>query len=199
MRAFLLLLFAVPLHAADDDKEYYPLRIGTKWTYRLSGQEGKFVIAAVGEEKIGNVTSVKLEAKLRDQAVGSEQVAFQNGEFIRYKFNDQTIEPPIPFCKPAAKKGDKWNANFKVGGAGGASVRYETDTQDVKVPAGEFKNALVVKADVSEKVDENGKEVDRITKTTIWYVKGKGVVKQFVEIGPATVTLELESVEEPKK
>lgn len=199
MRALLcLLVLALHARAADDDKDYYPMKVGTKWIYRLAGQDAKFTVTATREEKVGNVTCVKFEATLREQVVGTEHIAFQQDGFYRYKFNDAAIEPAICFCKPGAKKDDKWKLDFKVGDSK-ASVGYDTDYQDVKVPAGEFKNALVVKAEAVEKVSVDGKEKDQVTKTTIWFVKGKGIVKQFVEIGDVKVYLDLESIVEPKK
>ena len=46
-------------------------------------------------------------------------------------------------------------------------------------------DSLVIKGEAVEKVAVDGKEKDQITKTTIWYVKGKGIVKQFIELAEA--------------
>ena len=199
MRALLCFLaLTLPARAADDDKDYYPLKVGMKWTYKLGEQDNRFVVTVAAEEKVGEVVCVKLEAKLKDQIVGTEHVAFQKDGFYRFKYGDMTIEPPICFCKPGAKKGESWKLDFKIGETK-ATVRYEADFQDVKVPAGEFKNALVIKAEAIEKIRDDGKEKDQITRTTIWFVKGKGMVKQTIDLGEAKVNLELESIEEPKK
>lgn len=196
MRALIsLFLVAIPAAAADD---YYPLTVGAKWTYKLTGQDGRFVVVASAAEKVGEVNCVKMDAKLKDQVVGTEHIALAKDGYYRFKFGDTLIEPAICFCKPDAKKGESWKLDFKIGETK-ASVRYEADYQDVKVPAGEFKNALVIKAEAVEKGTVDGKEKDQITKTTIWYVKGTGIVKQFIELAEAKVTLELESVEWPKK
>lgn len=199
MRTLLtLFVLTLPVAAADDDKDFYPLKIGTKWTYKLAGQEGKFVVTALAEEKVGDVACVKFDARLKDQSVGTEHVAFMKDGFYRFKYGDQTIEPAICFCKPGAKKGDSWKVDFKIGETK-ASVRYDADYADVKVPAGEFKNALVIRAEAAEKMVVDGKETEQITKTTIWFVKGKGMVKQTIDLGQAKVELELETIDEAKK
>src|SRR5258708_29636978 len=107
MRTLLtLVVLALPVVAADDDKDFYPLKIGTKWTYKLTGQEGKFVVTALAEEKVGEAACVKFEAKLKDQLVGTEHIALLKDGFHRFKYSDMTIEPPICFCNPVAKKCD---------------------------------------------------------------------------------------------
>jgi hypothetical protein len=199
MRTLLCLLFIAATSSAADignGKDYFPLKVGTKWTYKVEGKDARFVITAAGEEKVGDVVCVKLEAKLMDQVAATEHVAAQKDGIYRYKFNELPIEPGICFLKYAVKKGDSWKQEFKHG-ATNPTVRFEVDFADVKVPAGEFKNALVIRAVATEKAAEG----DFVINTTIWYVKGKGMVKQSIDfVGtPAKVRLELESMEEPKK
>ncbi len=200
MRTLLcLFVVAAPSFAADNDKDYFPLKIGTKWTYKVEGKDARFVVTAVGDEKVGAVACVKLEARLMDQVVGTEHVAWRKDGLCRYKFSDMGIEPAICFLKAGAKKGDSWKHDFKVGQVK-ANVRYEVDFADAKVPAGEFKNAMIIKAVAAEKAEVEGKG-DQIINTTIWYVKGKGMVKQSIDfVGTdIKVRLELESIDEPKK
>jgi hypothetical protein len=188
MRSAFLSLFviAVPAFAADEDKDYYPLKIGTKWTYKIAGQEDKFVVTAVKEEKVGEQNCVKIEAKLKDQLVASEHVAIRNDGVYRFKFGDQVIEPEICFLKASSKKGDSWKHDFKIGETK-ATGKYEVDVEDVEVPAGKFKDAIVIRAEATEK--------DEVTKTTIWYAKKTGMVKQVIEIGAVKIALELEKME----
>ena len=54
---------------------------------------------------------------------------------------------------------------------------------------------LVVRAEAIEKVDDK----ETITKTSIWFVKNLGMVKQVINIGDTKITLELEKMEEPAK
>lgn len=192
MRAALLTLLAlaVTVRAADGDKEYYPMKIGTTWTYKVNGKTDKFVVTAVKSEKVGEQDCVKFEAKLNDQLVGSEHVAILKDGLYRFKFNDDAIEPAICFFKASGKKGDSWQQDFKVGGAK-ATGKYMLDEGDVEVPAGKYPGSLIIKADAIEG--------EMTTKTTIWFAKNVGMVKQEISMGEVKITLELEKMDEPKK
>ena len=196
MRAAILSLiaFAAPVMAADDDKAYYPLKVGTKWTYKIDGQDDRFIIVAIKEEKIAEQMCMKLEAKLKDQLVASEHLAVLKDGVYRFKFNDSAIEPPICFFKPSAKKGEKWTQAFKVADQN-ATGKYEMDVEDVEVPFGKYKDALVVRGDAIEKVADK----DVVTKTTIWYAKNVGMVKQVITSGEMRIALILENMEAPKE
>src|SRR5262249_28524902 len=148
-----------------------PLKIGTTWTYTITTQQkdktekqvNTFILTAIKEDKVGNQACVKFEAKLGEEVVSSEHVAILNDGVYRFKFGDKTIEPPICFFNASSKKGESWSQDFKVGDVG-ATVKYEMGVEDVEVRAGKFKDALVAKAEATEKVGEEKKT----TKTTIW-------------------------------
>src|SRR5688500_12515474 len=70
MRAALLSLFVLAAPARADDADYYPLKVGTRWTYRVAGQGAKLVVTAAREEKVGDQACVRLEGKLRDPLAG---------------------------------------------------------------------------------------------------------------------------------
>jgi len=188
MRATLLALFciAAPVTAADGD--YYPLKIGNKWTFKIGEQEERFIWTAVKTEKVGEQECVVLEAKLKDQAVGSEHIAVLKDGIFRFKLGAATIDPPICFFKSDAK-GKTWKEDFKVGGMA-TSASYTASVEDVEVPAGKFKDAIVIKTEATEK--------DVAFKATIWYVKDIGMVKQSFEQGNIKYGLALEKFEPAK-
>jgi hypothetical protein len=198
MRALLCLVVLMsPACAADDDSDYYPLKPGMKWIYKRGGQDIRFCVAVVGEEKIGAVTCMKLESTLRDALVGIEYVSFGKDGFYRHKYGDVMIEPAVCFCKTGLKKGDTWKVDFKIGPTA-ASASYRADFADVKVPAGEYKNCLVVRAEITEKAAD-GEGKNQLTRTTICFAKGVGIVKMTIQPGEGTFEFDLESIEVPKK
>jgi hypothetical protein len=192
---FAIVLSAAPALGADSDKDYYPLKVGTKWTFKLSGQTEKFVLSAVKEEKVGTQDCVKVEARLGDQLKGSEHIAVLNDGVYRFKYGDQAIEPPVCFFRPSGKKGVSWPFSFKFG-PNTATGKFEMDVEDVEVPAGKFPGAFVVRAEANEKPAMG--EAEMRSTTTIWLAKHVGIVKQVITIGDTRITLELEKMEEPK-
>ena len=198
MRAASLIAFLVlasPALAAEEEKPFYPMKIGTIWTYKLGGQEDKYIFTAVKEEKIGEQPCVVFEAKFKDEMIASEHVAVLKDGIHRLKFGKEVIEPSICFLKPTTKKGDSWTQEFKVGEVS-ASAKFTIDIEDVEVPAAKYKDAVVVRTETTEKAKKDAKETT--TKTTVWFVKEVGMVKQIIDLGDDKITLELEKIEMPK-
>ena len=174
--------------AAQDDKPLYPLKVGTKWSYKVKDQEEKFVVTATKEEMVGDQNCVKLEARLKDQIVASEHVAILKDGIYRFKFDDKAIEPPVCFCKLPATKGQKWEVKFKVAGKDGVA-KFESGEEEISVPAGKFQT-VVIKGEVVE---------DSVPiKMTLWFAPGSGIVRQVIDGGgQQPIVLELESIERP--
>jgi hypothetical protein len=213
MRAALLSLFIISAPALADDADYFPTKIGMRWIYRIAGQSDRYFVTAVKEEKFGEQICVRFESRLRsqfflsgpagigmagalvapiffsEQPIGSEHVAVSKEGVHRFSFANQPIEPPICFLKSSLPKGESWKHEFKIGDVP-ASARYEIDFEDVAVPAGTVKGALVIRVETVDKKET--------TKTTVWYVRGVGMVKQIVDFGEEKLTLELERVEAPR-
>jgi hypothetical protein len=185
-----LLVVALPLRA-ESDKDFFPLKVGTKWTYNVSSGQDKIIVTALKEEKVGEQMCTRIEWKLKDMAFSSEHVAVLKDGIYRLKMDDKKVEPPVCFFKAAAKKGEPWSQDFKLGDSA-AKSKCEVSTEDVEVPAGKFEKALVV---FGEAIGM-GEEVP--TRTRAWYARKTGMVKQVIDSGDATVTLELEKMESPK-
>ena len=174
--------------AAQDDKPLYPLKVGTKWNYKVKDQEEKFVVSATKEEMVGDQMCVKLEARLKDQIVASEHVAILKDGIYRFKFDDKTIEPPVCFCKLPATKGQKWEVKFKVAGKDGVA-KFESGEEEISVPAGKFQTVVI-----SGEVVEDSVPI----KTSLWFAPGSGIVRQVIDGGgQQPIILELESIERP--
>jgi len=178
----------VPFAFGQDNKSLYPLKVGTKWTYKVKDQEEKFIVTAAKEEMIGEQKCMKLEARLKDRLVATEHIAVTKDGIYRYRFDERPLEPPLRFCKLPAKKGEKWEQKFKIGMKEGLA-RFETDEEEITVPGGKYK-AVAVKGEVVE----DGMSI----KMSFWFAPGVGMVRQVIDHGEAMIVLELESVEVPK-
>jgi hypothetical protein len=191
MRLSLLavLFIGVAARAADNVNEFYPTAIGSKWTFSLGKQDEKFVWSAVKLDKVGAQECVVFEGALKGQVVGSEHVAVVKDGVFRYKMGDNLISPPICFLKADAK-GKTWEEKFKVGDVE-TTAKYSADVEDVDVPAGKYKGAIVIRTEASEK--------DVKVKSAIWYVKDVGMVKQAFELGNVKYELLLEKFEPAAK
>src|SRR5271166_3617261 len=187
--AFLLLILGAPLPASDIDQNYYPVQVGTQWTYKLGNTNDKFVITVLKPVTVGQQDCFVFDAKLNGKDAATEHVAWLKDGVHRFMYGDKPFEPPICFFKPGAKKGDTWKQDYKIGDAKG-SIKFLVDVEDVEVPAGKFKDALAVHAEATEN--------NTVSKTTIWYVKNGGMVKQLIE-DEKPIVLELEKMSLPTK
>src|SRR5262249_36581778 len=102
---------------------------------------------------------------------------------------DQTFSPPLCVLKYPAKKDETWAGKMKLGEVE-MKITFRTGgTEEVEVPAGEFK-ALVVFA---EGAVSGQKEL-----LTFWYAAEVGGVKMVETIAGKTSTQELEKFEAGK-
>jgi hypothetical protein len=148
----------------------FPLAVGNAWTYKVSGQDDRFVVRVAAQEPVGSQMCFKLEASLKDKVVATEHVAFTNEGLCRFRVEHEDIEPPVCVLRvPAPKRG--WTERYTLG-TREATATFQTRTEDVTVPAGKFK-ATVVEA----RMGENRGLPPR---TTVWYAPGIGPVKQVL-------------------
>jgi hypothetical protein len=138
---------------------------------------------------VGQQDCAVFDAKLNGKDAATEHVACLKDGVYRFMYGDKNFEPPICFLKPSAKKGDTWKQSYKIGDTNG-TITFLVDVADVEVPAGKFKDALVVHVEATE--------MNSVSKTTIWYAKNVGMVKQVIE-DEKPLVLELEKMEGPKK
>jgi len=194
--AFLLpFLFTVPAfcqEAAPSTDDFFPLTAGTTWTYRVSGQEDRFVVKAVRQEMVGTQTCMLMEARLRDKVVATEHLAFTKSGLFRFRADKEDIEPPVCVLKLPATRNLRWSTDYKLGSRS-AKSSFSVSLGETQVPVGKFKTTTVL-ADVNE-------GPGRGPRTWISYAEGVGMVKQTIEEGKRPpLTLELEKFETvPKK
>jgi hypothetical protein len=193
--AFLLVLLTVASSASPQDPggkkappDYYPLREGTKWHYRVE-VGGKMVqvtnqIAKV--ETIDGQPLARLETVVGGQVTASEHLRTTAQGIFRHRYNGIDVTPPLCLLKYPVKDGESWASDVKIGGMQ-LKVRCRVGREEeVEVPAGKYK---AVTSDVETEV--GGVKIT----TKYWFASGVGVVKQTADLGGKAVSLQLEKFE----
>lgn len=211
--AFLVLLAAVSQLSADDPPNYFPTKVGMRWSYRVQGQPDLVYLLASKEEKLGDQLCVRMDLKIdlitalsdkvglvtggafipvgrsRYVAISTEYVAQLKDGTHRFMIDGNLISPPVNFLKSPVKAKDTWKSEFKIKDKSG-KVTYTAEFEDVDVPAGKYKDALLI----TGVTFDNG----AVTKMQNWYAPGVGMVKQLIVSGKEETLLELVNVEQVK-
>ena len=175
--------------AQTPGSELFPLKMGSKWVYKVADQE--VTVEVVGTEKVGNDDFIKVDTKVGGQVKASELYSVKADGIYQAKVKDDKVEPPVKILQLPAKKGDSWKIDSKVGTQTvKGEFKLTDDKVKVKVAAGEFDAMLVEGIDL----DIAG------TKTSVktWFVPNKGIVKLSYTIQQTESTLELKEYTEGK-
>jgi hypothetical protein len=179
------------------------LAIGNTWTYRVAGQDERFVVSVVGLEKIGDQLAFKLEATLRERVVATEYLLSNKDGIHRMRLDKDDIVPPLTICRtppplplpmmttppmttPPPKK-LMWRSNYRLGLRYGVAGFSMTPDDVVSVPAGNKLNTLRIDMDTTDQ----GVRV----RTSYWFAPKIGIVKQTIDEAKRVTTLELEKYE----
>ncbi len=173
---------------------YYPLKVGNQWTYRAGDQKviervDKLVTLEVQKgdkvEKIPAFRLVTTNRAHKDREL-TENIAVLADGIYRYPTDDKDTSGPVCLLKlPVPRAGESWPVTT-------ATVRgsCKATMDDVTVPLGVFKGALLVSGDFQV-------GAKKMTVET-WFAAGTGIVKKRVKLGSDTTDLELEKFEEAK-
>jgi hypothetical protein len=194
--------------AAEDkltETPFYPLPVGTTWHYKAG--EGQFTIRVAKHEKVGDTLCARLEVTRDGKVIGVQHLAVTadgvychdltyrapKGDSATGKDGEhdvtQTPKPPILMLKLPPKKGDSWKVDSK---GDGKSFRgaFQIDEKEVKMQDRTYKTVCVTSQDL---------EVNGLKPTiTTYYANGTGMVKQVIQEGNVTTTIELEKFEAGK-
>ena len=203
----LLLCCAGSAQAPPTVIDYYPLKIGTRWTYAAIDmkaaqpkidpkrtitveveKEESYTRKAV-DDKTGtpiakDFAGYLLKGVSGDKTTRDQVVVMDNGVYQVHTAGTQ-LTPPLPIFKLLTK----WDAQSTSGSTtikGTCTLKIET----IKVPQGEH-----VTYRISYRSDPSvtpAVEIDR------WYAKGIGMVKQHTKTKGHETMLELVKFEEPK-
>jgi hypothetical protein len=173
-----------------DETPYYPLKVGTTWTYRDADAPGaaKVVVKVVKHEKVGDVLCARVETHSGGKASGFEHVAVTKDGVYRHSINGLRPDKPLLLLKLPPQKGDEWPVAGKLGGETFAGT-MATAEETVTVPAGKYQ-AFVVSGKV--------RVGDATLTTEHAFVKDVGVARIRTEVKGQAVRLELEKFEPGK-
>jgi hypothetical protein len=181
-------------HPDDAKGGYYPLEMGTRWSYTLTTPNGKKDLTAEDErtEKLGNDTCTVVITKDSDGTqIGAEDIVERPDGVYRAGYGGTQVNPPFLILKLPAEKGLSWkNSSTALGAQITASFTIDDASEDVTVPAGSFKCIVTSTDDLSG----NGQ---RIGSLKTYYAKGVGIVKQVSTLNGTPITLELTKFEAP--
>jgi hypothetical protein len=194
---FIVLAIALPSEAqvAKAKKkltDYYPLTVGTKWTYDVDAGTGQKVqvtnqIAKI--ETIDGQSLARMETVVNGNIAATEHLASTPKGVFRHRANGVEVTPPICILKYPYKEGEKWEQDTKIGPQD-VKISVQSGTgEQVTTTAGKYK-AIPIALETSV----NGVKID----TTSWYAPDVGMVKQKMLIGDKNITLELVKFEAGK-
>lgn len=183
----LSLLVAASVAHGQDKTNYMPLKVGNKWVYKVDfgGQNLSITQKVTKIEKKNGQDVASVESDVNGQTI-AEQTASNDKGVFRYSFQGMPVDPPVQALKLPVKKGETWDAKFKIQDQEQKATMKTEGEEDVTVPAGKYK-AVLVSADM----ELMGQKIT----IKSWFAPGVGIVKQTFGFGGATGTSELEKVE----
>jgi len=186
--AALLLALALltPAHGWGDElnESYFPLKEGMRWEYNVISDQGatkKLLITNLAPREVngakvtprkwelGGTTFIEL---MKQDETGIYRYAEQKGE----QAPPSLITPIECHLKFPITEGNSWNMAAKLGNSTvNVSLTIESLSDEVKVPAGTFKDCIKIK-----QVGEN--DAGTAVMGYEWYAPKVGVVKSLVTI-----------------
>jgi len=199
MRPLVLLTVAVAASPAFADEptkfeNLLPLAIGNSWTYKVSGQDDRFVVRVARQEMVGEQTCFRLDASLKDRVVASEHLAFTKEGLCRFRVDKEDVFPPVCVLKQNPPKNGRWRSQpFQVAGRTATGV-FTVSNTEVTVP---FRKEKIKAVTVDATVNEGGGRP--ALRTVVSYADGVGIVKQEVMSAKTPLVLELEKFEKEEE
>ncbi|MDO9532185.1 MAG: hypothetical protein Q7O12_08635 [Deltaproteobacteria bacterium] len=165
-------------------ESYFPLKAGMRWEYNIISDQGatkKLLITNLAprevsgtkvtprKRELGGTTFIEL---MKQDETGTYRYAEQAGE----KAPPTLVTPMECHLKFPVAEGSSWNMAAKLGNSTvNLSLTIESLSDEVKVPAGTFKDCLKIK-----QVGEN--DAGTSVMGYEWYAPKVGVVKSLVTI-----------------
>lgn len=169
-----------PAPAAAATSEFYPLKAGNKWTYRIDEQRSLEV--TVDKFENGEATLI---TKTQGRQVAKEVVKVEPDGIYRTRINDIAITPPVKILALPPAKDASWDLNSTVSGkpiTGKMTIKEMNEKLKLK-DGKEYECVMVEGADC--KVEGTP------TKIKVWFASGKGIVKLTYETGGQEASQEL--------
>jgi hypothetical protein len=188
----ILSLLAARPASADDGPAYYPLAIGTRWSYTVTAPKQKMSLTmeATKTEKVGDDPCTVVTTRNADGSlVGDEDIVVRPDGIYRASYAGAQLVPPFCILKFPVTKGETWKtASSCAGEKLAATVTVDAVDQEVTVPAGTFKCVVTSTNDITQ----NGQNIGALT---ISFAKDVGMVKEVWSMNGLASTIELTSFE----
>jgi hypothetical protein len=169
--------------AAITPEELYPLQVKEKRVYEIKNGTDPIIMEVTKKEKVGKYDTFLVEASVKGEVKATENMMLTKDGIFRVKMGENLVDPPFQVVKFPLKDGDTWKGEFKTNGVT-VKTSSEVSIKDVKVPAGEYKNAIVVHSEAIEG--------ESIILSKIYLVPKIGMVKQQIELPKQDITLMLD-------
>lgn len=187
-----LVLLLAGLVAAADEKNstpYFPLAVGTTWSYRAGDSQFQVKVAEI--KTVGAAQRARLDLIVNNKVVSHEHVGVTKDAVVRYTFEGKEARPPIEFLKLPPKSGATWKVDAKILPEGQTlKGLFKAGEEEVKVPAGTYKAVTVTGQDL----EANGVKLG----LTYYFAEKVGMVKQVIDLAGQKVIIELEKYEPGK-
>jgi len=180
--------------------DYYPLAIGSKWTYKVTASSAENTVVKTmeaemtGKENVGGVDCQMKKYTVEGRIVQEECYAWENNKLLLYK---GTVElsgslasanprPPEVLLVTPLDAGSKWSWSGEIDGEKWALHGEVAGQAHVSVPSGEFDAVLIH----VQYVLEMGFSQSSILATR-WFVLGVGMVKQTETIPYGSISIDV--------
>ena len=181
-----------PKAKKDAAPAYYPMQLGSKWTYNIDVGGGQKIQTTTQIAKIETLDGQKmsrLDASVNGQAGMTEHLYATPKGVFRSRYNGMECVPPLCIVKYPIKEGETWEQDVKIGAEELKVSCVSGPAEEVTTPAGKYQ-AVSVRVMTTT----NGMKID----ATAWYAMNVGMVKQKMTIGDRTIALELTEFEAGK-
>lgn len=186
-------LWSCPKLAAAEERarlDYYPLKAGTKWHYRVQGQSERLTNHVAKVELVDGQRVARVETTFQGRVIPTEHLSSTPQGIFRYRTHGVKLSPPLRLLRYPVKKGDSWESKITVGGQQEVRVTCRVGAEKVTVPAGAYDTVTV---DVAMMVGGT-----TVGTSKYWLAAGVGMIKQKNKAGATTSVFELERFEPAK-
>jgi DUF3108-like len=186
--AALSLLASGPARCDELSESYFPLKEGMRWEYTVTSDRGETKKLLITNLAPRDVQGVKVTPRKWEVGGGTVIEFMKQDDTGVYRYAEQKggNEPPnlvTPIechLRFPITEGNNWNMTTKMGNSTlSMSLTIESVSDEVKVPAGTFKDCVKVK-----QVGENDAGMSIMGYE--WYAPKVGVVKSMVTIKQKT-------------
>lgn len=181
------LLQASNLYGGEDTVKYYPLKQGMTWTYSALSEKSETKTIIVTNLPPREINGLTLTPRKWDTGGGIKYYLVGTDEYGTYRYGEQNSEqgepiiakPKVYYIKNPISNGTSWDIKTKLGEDElTVNLTIESLDDEVKVPAGTFKNCIKIKHVGGNQKNDTSVSVEAFE----WYAPDVGLVKSIVAI-----------------